>query len=351
MKFRWWPHTTDAAIASTRLRCLLVIDQLRAQGLDAALYGARDEAPNVLVLAKRYDTASVEHARRLRQRGSRLILDICDNHFYSETDDPAWRARRQMLVTAVRAVDQVVASSAALAQTIVKEVPDSPPVQVIGDVAESPLDSPTLWMTARGFRGELELLQLRHRLGALRITRSRRLVWFGNHGSPNADGGMMDVLRARPELDELAHEKAISLTIISNDVQKFRKIKQGWPLPMLYLPWRASTFSRALRLHGVSIIPAGLNPFTRVKTSNRVATSLLHDLAVVADPIPSYQEFQDHVFLGNWAVGLRRSVERTREVASMVAGGRRVVQERYGEASIAAQWRDLLLREPNFSAD
>jgi hypothetical protein len=95
---RWWPHTTDARIASFRLRCLRIVEHLRGQGVNAALY-RRAEAPppRVLVLSKRYDAATVAHALQCRAAGTRVVLDLCDNHFHYEGADPSLERPRRRL--------------------------------------------------------------------------------------------------------------------------------------------------------------------------------------------------------------------------------------------------------------
>ena len=64
----FWPHVRDRRIASTRIRCFQVIDGLRSLDVDAGLYDGEGVArPEVLVLAKRYDAASLEQAVNLRR--------------------------------------------------------------------------------------------------------------------------------------------------------------------------------------------------------------------------------------------------------------------------------------------
>jgi hypothetical protein len=167
-------------------------------------------------------------------------------------------------------------------------------------------------------------------------------VWFGNHGSPNAEGGMTDVLRIRPVLEEIARSRPVTLTIVSNHRAKFRALSDGWRLPLEYLEWNAATFPRALRMHGVSVIPVGLNPFTACKTSNRVCTSLLHGLAVVADPVPSYLEFAGTIRIGDWKASLEATLADPEAAARCVERGRALVATLHGPDAVATQGLELL---------
>lgn len=309
MSLRFWSHTRNANIASYRLRCLHVAQRMRARGFDADLLRPGEAAPRVLVLSKRYDSDSLARATQMRQQaGTRLVLDLSDNHFYTKTADPAGLQRAAELRDAVRAVDSVVACSEYLREAIRAEAGGDVPVTAIGDIVEA-----QAWPSFTDqLRHPIEVLRLRHLRHTLRRQtpqRSHRLVWFGNSGSDFVDGGMSDLGLVRPIL-ETVHERAgISLTVISNSADLFVRLTRDWSVPSHYLPWHSVTFSTALRLHGTSIIPIGRNPFTLAKTGNRVTTSLVHGLGVVADLIPSYDEFLPEIHAGNWEDNLCRLVE------------------------------------------
>jgi hypothetical protein len=336
MRIRWWPHTADPNTASTRLRCLRVIEALRAQSHDAALYSTSEAPPDVLVLAKRYDAASVAHALRLRTAaGTRIALDLCDNHFYSERPSAEWTNRANALRDAIASVDLVVVSTSALQEVVEAECATRPPLAVIGDAAEPPSGDGALlahpW-------AELQLTALRRRMSRDGVAAGRRLVWFGSHGSPNADSGMSSIQTIRDDLHREAQRSPVSLTIISNSRPKFQKLAEQWRLPLHYLPWHAATFSRALRLHAVAVLPIQVNTFSRCKSNNRVVTALLHDLSVVADPIPSYLELQAFVYLDNWRDNLERALRGGPENLERRHAGARYIAANLAIAAIAERW-------------
>ncbi len=66
------------------------------------------------------------------------------------------------------------------------------------------------------------------------------------------------------------------------------------------MPWAYTTFSEALFLHEIAVIPITKNPFTLSKTANRVTTALVHNLQVIADEIPSYRNFGNYIYFNNW---------------------------------------------------
>ncbi|MED5618596.1 hypothetical protein [Ideonella sp. BN130291] len=338
---RWWPHTTDMRIASYRLRCQRIVEHLRGLDMDVGLFRPEDtQVPAVLVLSKRYDPASLERALQCRRSGgTRVLLDLCDNHFHFEGADPALGQRAAVLRHAVASVDTVVVASQALAEAVRSESPGQFRVVVVPDAAEPPFDTAHPW---RAPRAQFRLLCLRQWLRGTGVPRSRRLVWFGNHGSAGTDGGMADLQRIQEAMHQAHRQAAVSLTVISNDEAKFRRITAGWEFPRAYLPWHADSFSPALRLHGACVIPVGLNPFTRCKTNNRVATALLHGLNVMATRIPSYDEFAHCTVLDDWAYGLGGYLHDTERRAKDVQAGQSLLAAHYSLDAIASRWRTVV---------
>lgn len=340
---RWWPHTDDARVASYRLRCLRVVEALRSQGIDAGLYRPADkEAPRCLVLSKRYDAATLAQAQAWRARsGTRLVLDLCDNHFHVDNGDARLLQRADALRDAVRAVDQVVVSSQALGEVVAAQCGQSIAIAVIADATEPPFE-PNGLARWRMPRAEAALWRLDRALKRSGVPASRRLLWFGSHGSAGAEGGMSDLLRIRDALHAAHRTQALSLTVISNDAVKFATLTSGWTLPTFYLPWHAGTFSRAARLHGAAVMPIGINPFTRCKTSNRIATAFAHGLNVIADAIPSYEGFRDCAVLDDWPHGLGPYLDDALRRGADIQAGRCVLARRYSADAVAALWRSVV---------
>jgi hypothetical protein len=339
----FWPHTPDQRIASARLRCFHVVSGLRELGIDARIHRPGDAAPRSLVLSKRYDTESLVHAEALRRaHGTRLLLDLCDNHFHNDHPTPMFEERTRQLARAVRQVDQLVAASDALAAVIREHVPESPAVDVIGDLVEERLQPPQSWRER--VAGRWQLMVLRRALARSGAATGRRLVWFGNHGSPNVDGGMQDLESVRESLARHDRDRALSLTVISNSAEHYGRVSSSWTFAHGYLPWSSANFDAALALHDVALIPITLNPFTQCKTANRVATATVHGVAVAADTIPSYEEFRGCIVLDDWGDGLARLMDDPLQRHASVAAARRLLQERYAPAIICARWRDLLQR-------
>ena len=303
MKVHFWPHTLDSNTASYRLRCLRVMEGLRNCGVDVSLYKNGD-APEKLVMSKRYDPLSIQQALEIKKKyGTKLYLDICDNHFFYKNPEPKAVRRAEHLRAAIKALDLVIASSEYLANIIGEEIGNATPIVVIGDLVDFPHE-PCLSEKLKHPVSYFQFKALEFSLDQLDSTKLNRLVWFGNHGGGYADSGMNDLETVRPYLEDIHEKTPISLTIISNSWRKYKRLTTDWVFPTFYLPWSKEFFSSALSLHSVAVIPIQKNPFTMAKTGNRVETSLVHGLGVIADEIPSYNEYKSNIYLGNWEKGL-----------------------------------------------
>lgn len=341
--FGWWPHTDNRKIASFRIRCLAIMDALSASGMDCRLYRPGDAAPDCLILSKRYDRKSLACAQDLkRKHGTRIVVDLCDNHFFNPRDLPEWRERGNQLRAAIASADIVIASTRALADVIHANCAPAGRIVVIGDAAELP-STPPISASPGRMLAEVRLALLHRKLGGTHgRTEQVRLLWFGNHGSPYADGGMGDLLEMRSVVEQLARQRSLSLTVISNNRSKYGKMVANWAVPNFYLPWHEATISRALMLHDIALLPISQNPFTSCKTNNRLVSAFLHGLAVAADAIPSYEAFRGAAVLDDWEKGLSELVTSPQARSDRVAKGKILAGE-WSLTELALQWRNALL--------
>jgi hypothetical protein len=333
----FWPHTTNPDIASYRLRCWWLQKMLEQRGILAPTFQIGQPAPKVLVLSKRYDRKTLEVAKQLRtSHGTKLVLDICDNHFHFLNPDLVVVERANDLRRAVASVDLVVACSTYLRDVIEDEVPDHPPVRVIGDLVEPP-SLPSAVVHACHPLAWLQLQKLNHELKKTSADIQRRLVWFGNHGSSHVEGGMSDIRKLLPLLGDLHRRKSLSLTVVSNSRTKFEEVSETADFPMLYSPWLRPFFSRTLMAHHICVIPITPNQFTLAKTDNRVVTALVHGLHVVADSIPSHRGHTRQVCLDRWEEGLESAMAKT---PSRPGAG--IIDSNAINAGVLLQWLETL---------
>lgn len=338
---RFWPHLTEARVASTRIRCLQMIEALKRLDIDVDLYRVGCDIPSVLVMFKRYDSESLRHAVDLREKfGTKLVIDICDNHFYFEGNDHKAIRRREQLRNASSAVDLIVTSSDALAQVVFNEIKNAR-VCVIPDSLDMGISTPLPRKSVSDVFNAQRWSLFRRRNP---VAFGRRLLWFGSHGSPYVSGGMEDLESISTALSCHHAIEPLTLCIVSNNWRKYRDISKNWSWPTFYFPWSECNFRLAAMDNQIAVIPIRPNPFTLCKSNNRVATSFNLGLAVAADAIPSYEEFRESALLDDWDFGLGTLMRDNAERMRRTTAARQVLMSRYRPEIVASHWVESIIR-------
>jgi hypothetical protein len=335
----WKPKFYNPTVASVRIRCLNPLSELRARGFAVELFDrTRTSTYRVVVYSKLYDEATLREAMELKANGTIIVFDLCDNHFYNPYSlQPLLKAREQLLRMMALA-DYVVTSTESLAEVVRSVKRDLQSIVVIGDAVETeiPHEFTPWWLRWWHVR---HLARLHTVIKAEQAQGRTSLVWFGIHGGPNAPYGMMDLLNIRSCLERLNREFPLTLTVISNSWNKYLKVMRGWNIRTRYMPWSANTFLSALQAHAIAVIPISLNPFTRCKTNNRLVTAVQARLAVVADSIPSYEEFRSVTRLDCWESGLREYISTPDLRRRDVLIAQSMISEKWSLQKIADQWQ------------
>jgi hypothetical protein len=338
----WKPKSSDTRVASARIRCLNPLRELQRRGYPAELFRAdRAGHYSAVVYSKLYDEATYREALALHARGVRVVVDLCDNYLHVPQGIPELAQARMSLERMLRLADYIVASTPELATVIRAELGPEPSVAVIGDAVEPEI----VGVRESAFGGWLHRRKLHRLLRWLASGQKKGIgsavAWFGIHGGPYHEHGMSDLLLIRPLLENLHERYGIQLTVISNSKERFTRTVAPWRLPTHYLEWSPGTFQAALRAHQIAVIPVAKNPFTWCKSNNRLATALSAGVSVVADGIPSYQEFARVCRLDNWEQGLteyiRDPVARRRDVGE----GQALVARLCSPQAIADAWQEL----------
>jgi hypothetical protein len=325
MKIGWIPFSDDPRIASARLRCALPARYLAAAGWDSELLDPRrPHAYDVVVFQKAYSDDSLALARGLRARGTRIVFDLCDNHFYNPEASPVLRERAERLRRMLELADAVTVSTAPLRELVAESDP------VVVDDALDDFERPG---------------RLRLRLASRLRRRSEvRLVWFGNAGMETPSFGLPHLVGAIAVLEEFHRTHRMRLTVISNSKSMYRRVLGRARFPHTYREWSADRFARDFGSHDICIIPIERNPFTVCKTANRVALSLRLGVPVIADAIPSFEPFAPYILVGNWPENLSRYASDQRLREDHVREGRRYVEATYTPERVVAQWGGVFER-------
>ena len=337
-KIGWKPQNYEPRVASARIRCLNTLRQLGKQHFPAELYNEKKESDyRIVVFSKAYTNKEIVIAERLKERGTKIVFDLCDNHFLLDED------RIARLTKMFELADHWVVSSEGLGKVVTNIMGSGKPLTVIEDAVEERLSGSKADIVG-WVREHIQLYKLDKLLSTDQDSRATRLVWFGNHKASYKDSGLAHVNKIRPVLEKINQSDPLTLTVISNSREVFDQVFSGWQLPVFYLEWSAHTFYKAMKRHKIAVIPIDVNEFTQVKTNNRIALSLFLGLGVVADSIDSYQVFSDCSFLDCWEVGLRSYLEQPELLDEHVQCGRRLIQENFSIEIIAGKWRELFER-------
>jgi hypothetical protein len=324
----WIPSSSNSAVASTRLRCGLPCRYLRESGWDVQILDSREPYRyDLVVFQKMYDEEAIELARSLGDKGVRTAFDLCDNHFYNPDDLPVLTARAERLRRMLDAVDAVSVSTEPLRDLIRDHFP-----AVIDDALDEFRLAETGDVLAR--------LRARLRPGSESI----RLVWYGNAGLDSPSFGLPHIRTILPALEDLHRRVPLELTVISNSHKMYDEVLREAPFPARYIEWKYETFPARFRYQDVCLIPIERNPFTICKTSNRVALSLNLGVPVIADRIPSFEEFSDFILLGEWPESLERYVTDSTLREHHASAGSRYVKATYTKERVVSQWSSFLER-------
>jgi len=339
----WWCKGKTSRNAGRRLRADLIMRGLRQQGIQAEWFDEkRLDRYQCVVFAKRYDSASQDVASRLRARGCRVVIDLCDNHFVYPPDNTKMRDGAEKLRTFIGHSDHVVAGSPMLAEIIARECPVAPEISTIGDLSDdlSIIEISAFEKAVAKIRGIVAARKL-----STAAERHTRLVWFGHHGGSRANAGMSDVAKIKPLLERLHREYPIHLSIISSKRKKYKALFADAAFPHCYIEWAPSTFTDLLAMHEIAIIPVELDAFTSCKTDNRVVTALGAGLAVVASDVPSYRRYAGSIQIGDIGTGLREYLGNPQLRGIHARQASQLAHAFTAPQPIIAEWRRVLCGE------
>lgn len=323
----WRPFSGDPAVASVRLRTLLPVSALRDAGWDVTVLDDGDGAEDrdCVVFQKAYQDADLALAERTKERGARVVVDLCDNHLWVPDDRPELRERADRLRRLLALADHVTVSTRSLQEAL------GWPGTVVPDAIEIP----------RGVVASRARQRLR------RTTKRRggplRLVWFGNAGSDSPPFGLIHLGQLVPVLAEVHRDSTpLRLTVLSNDRDTFSRHVGRPGFPVRYRPWRRTTWAWHVAGHDACILPVEPNPFTMGKTANRAESALLLGVPVVAGDIPAYRALEPHLAIEDWARNLV-SIDREPDVWHRRADdGTEAVAAASDPSRVAARWADVL---------
>lgn len=307
-------------VASLRYRVILPIRHMSNATRNKTLWLSPDIAPaavdamleaDVVVFSKTYAAANEDIARRARDRGAKVVLDICDNRY----EDPALGDHYRAMT---RLADDVICSTPEMARQAAPFCRRTP--FVVEDPCEGPRGSAAF---APGERWNL--------------------LWFGHqtniYSFAAAFGDIVAFSRLHPvELTVLTRlDEAIVGSCQSASAQhgpRLRVDAQEWSLDAQW---------RRLQACDAVIIPSLQDSIKQVKSANRIVETLWAGRPAVAHPVPSYEAFRDWTPVGSSLLeGLSALAADPSAVADRVRQAQTFIEGRHGPAIIGRQWDQTL---------
>lgn len=357
LRLLWLPHSSNPSYAGVRLRCLLPMAALRKQGWHCQMTAGlppRGGRFDVAIVQGKWlldapDESAFQHRvqalRGLRDAGTRLVVDSFDNYFLNGGQDTARAQRLQAYRDALPLADQQVVSSPGLVPLLLTELQREIPVCVVGDPLEAKgshrlYDSTLQRCNPRRWRSWLEALALRREV--LRSRRQRfELLWFGNHGSSYAVGGMAELEPLLPLLAEVNRTRPLHLRVVSNSQPRYEQLLAGANFPHSYCEWHRLHFPALLAAHDLVLLPNRASAFTQAKSNNRLLLALAAGVPVMADMLPDYMAWQPFYAAPPWNT-LPEVLDRLPHWRMKARAAGPLIAARYGLAAVAEQWAALI---------
>ncbi|MFT4178105.1 MAG: glycosyltransferase [Thermomonas sp.] len=354
---------------------------------------------DALVFVKNFSLECANLAQQARALGKPVILDLCDNIFIEDYGKGRSIKPGDFFLSMAARADAIVVTTEALADVVRGKV-GGVPVLVVPDGmddeasqrhgehalalarrrAENPplrdrlelylqrqdafqprvlaLAARSLWRRLRGNRGQDEtpspsgnkkkpagrtgnskrIVESRAPEGRFTAERPARLLWFGSHGAPHAQFGMLDLLAIREDIEAIAEEFPAELIIVSNNREKYEKHICDFEITTRYEEWSPEVVARWLAKSHVVLIPNSLDEFSICKSANRAIHALAAGVPVVATPTPAMRAFAGCVALDGFREGIRGYLRDAEIAKAHVAKARNLIVQEFGPQKIAGGW-------------
>jgi SAM-dependent methyltransferase len=246
--------------ASSRLRCFVLARELRRLGCMVHLGLDPAVLPDVLYVQKRVTPEILAHARRVRDRGGRVVFDIDD--WGSALDwvkaDPALFAEFLGLCAAV-SVDTEVRAEAFAKDEAYRAVPEFWVIPDPIDYVDLAVDEPDGRAPGDGLL---------------------RGCWFGN--APNLTPAVAYIQAA------LQSGRVERFSIITN-AQFVPQLQQLWPM-LAVEAWELETFAQRLRAHDFCLLLHDHSVEGVQKSNNKMLAALGQGVLPLVSDTPAYAE-------------------------------------------------------------
>lgn len=320
------PQGPTSKMASMRYRAIIPARELQRLGHEARIVvtgeGTWSDAEvdalrcDVAVISKSFNGSTEELAAKLRTRGARIVVDVCDDHF----GHPEHGAHFERLL---RLADRVVASTERMAE-VLRERAGLESI-VVSDPVEG-VRRPVLFSPKPPFF---------------------RLLWFGNVISG------MSLAERIGELHALAAIRPVRLAVMTAPAPPVLELVDRVNreaaaaksrVRVVFAEWSEPALAAALAGNEAVWIPSRGGERESVKSPNRLLEALWAGRLVIADPVPSYLPFAPYVQVGKGLVaGVEEALRDPAMTAARLVGGQAAVERDHAPAVIGKRWAEALV--------
>lgn len=289
MKINFVSHASET-LASHRMRVLKPVELLNKAGLEASWSSEADSDANVVVFQKHMNPQYDLFMMLLLRDTSKIVFDICDDHFDGNLAGYYKEAcsRADVVTVNSKNLQERVKQETGIDAVIVKDpitFPHKPPL-TLKDKVINP-----------------------------------RLLWFGHASNIGP-------------LEEIAYKVEDPLTIISNIAIDSQKKLVDTRI------WEPNLVEDVIDKYSFVLIPLAENK--QNKNTNRAVDALVSGRFVIADSERVYGELKDFIWIGDILEGIEWAKNNPEEVIKKVKLGQEYVMEAYGDAVISSQWIQAL---------
>ena len=318
---RQGPAGATSDLASARYRVLIPAQQLARMGhaLQVASPGPAGYPPAVhqidcdaVVISKSFDPVTEALGKSLRERGAKVVVDFCDDHFRHPQHATHFHNLARM-------ADAIVTATPAMAEAV-RSATGRDSI-VVTDPVEGPRGVP----------------RFAPRLPALRV------LWFGHHLN------LKGLVERAPELHALARRFPVHLTVVTTAMPQAEEMVAGIArgqderLQVEFVGWSLDATWKALAECDLAWIPVLDTAEKAVKSANRLFEAIWAGRPVVADAMPGYQPYADLMPVGKGLeAGAMELLADPPAVERRIAEAQRRVAREHSGFEVGNQWARAL---------
>jgi glycosyltransferase involved in cell wall biosynthesis len=385
----WKTASSDIAVASIRIRCLLPAFALEEYGYSSILLSGDESMTSfdnviAIVFIKTFSEYDYDLAHKASSNNIPIYLDLCDNIFITHYQDSKEFSR---IIEIAELSSAIVTTGPELARQIKNQIKSNTRISIIPDMIDKKynlsefirrvdtmkqLNSSLIYNTlilkkksvplhslrklipflAQCKYGLFESFQARQiKIDFFRFKKSpsiefysskaKTVIWFGKGGGSFSSFGIPSLLEIAEFLIRVNEIIPIKLLIVSNNYHSYKTLIAPLPILNAYKSWDYEQIYDDISDADVCIIPNCKDDFSLSKSPNRAILALSLGVPVVATGIPSLKELNNCLVLDDWENGLINYLKNPARGISDVTKAKLILDEKYGSNTIAGLWDDL----------